>query len=206
MVSIQISDLTHEFDDRIVFSAIDFAFDGGCMSITGPNGSGKSTLVRVLAGLLTPTDGGVVISLDGTPVPRDSTRGIIGLVAPDVRLYGELTTRENLQFLANARACKVSAGRIDEVMEEVGIAARADDPIRALSSGLRQRACFAAALLHRPPLLFLDEPSSNLDADGIRMTREVIARQSESGMVVIATNDADEAALGAARIDLGVKR
>ena len=155
---------------------------------------------------MAPTDGGVDITLDGATVPRDSARDIIGLVAPDVRLYGELTTRENLQFLGSARAGRVDPSRIDEVMEEVGIAVRADDPIRSLSSGLRQRACFASALLHRPPLLFLDEPSSNLDEIGIRMTREVIARQSEWGMVVIATNDADEAALGDARIDLGVTR
>lgn len=206
MVSIQISDLKHEFDDRVVFSTIDFAFDGGCMSITGPNGSGKSTLIRIMAGLLTSTEGRVTISFDGAYIPRDSVRDVIGFVAPDVRLYGELSTRENLEFLANARACGLDRSRIYEVLEEAGIAERADDPVRELSSGLRQRACFAAALVHRPHLLFLDEPSSNLDEAGIRMTREVIAVQRRRGMVVIATNDAEEAALGEARIDLGGAR
>ncbi|MHB9038183.1 MAG: heme ABC exporter ATP-binding protein CcmA [Armatimonadota bacterium] len=202
MVKLLISDLAHEFDEREVFSSINFEFDGACMAIIGHNGSGKSTLVRIIAGLLAPTCGEVAFEVDGVRVPRDCVRDIVGLVAPDVRLYAELSARENLKFLVAARGCASDSCRIDEVLEEVGLADRADDPIRELSSGLRQRASFAAALIHDPYVLLLDEPSTNLDKKGIDMTRNVIDRHSKRGIVVLATNDPDEAALGEVSLDI----
>lgn len=205
MLSIRISDLTHEFEDREVLRNIDFYYDGACMTVTGHNGSGKSTLLRIVAGLLTPTQGEVVVSVDGGPVDRDDLRSITGLVAPDVRLYAELTTRENLAFIARARGIANSGSRINEVLAEVGLTQRADDPIGELSTGLRQRACFAAALLHQPRLLLLDEPSSNLDEEGLRMLHSVLDIQRSRGMIIIATNNPAEAELGSARLDLGGK-
>lgn len=206
MVSLRISDLTHEFDDREVFRSVDFEFDGTRLAVTGPNGSGKSTLLRILAGLLTPTSGEVAVSIDGACVSHDALRDVVGLVAPDVRLYGELSARENLRFLAGARASEPPPGRILEVLEEVGLAERADDPVHELSSGLRQRACFAAAMLHGPRLLLLDEPSTNLDEDGVEMIHSVIERQAGWGMVVLATNNPTEAITAQARLDLGERR
>jgi heme exporter protein A len=206
VVSLRISGLTHEYDAREVFAGLDFTFDGGCMSVTGPNGSGKSTLIKILAGLLTPVAGSVSISVDGSPVPREAVRGVVGVAAPDVRLYGELTVRENIEFLLRARGVGVHGGRIEEVLEEVGLRERAGDEVRELSTGLGQRACLACAILHRPPLLLLDEPCSNLDADGSAMVRDLISRYAEVGMVVLAANDPGEVALGSARLDLGARR
>ncbi|MCE5198935.1 MAG: heme ABC exporter ATP-binding protein CcmA [Armatimonadota bacterium] len=204
MVSLSISNLTHEFDGREVLRSLNFTFGGSCMIITGPNGSGKSTLLRVIGGLLTPTEGDVTISIDGTPIPRDSVKEMAGIAAPDIRLYAELSARENLAFLVRARGIKT--GRIMETLEEVGLANRADDPVRELSSGLRQRACLAATLVHEPKLLLLDEPSTNLDADGVEMLWRMIERRSKLGMVVLATNDPAEAALGETVLNLGAKR
>lgn len=203
MVSLRVSDLTHEFGDRVVFNSMNHVFDGACLAITGPNGSGKSTLVRIIAGLLTPTEGKVTIEVDGTELPRESVRDYVGLVAPDVHLYDELTARENLLFISQAKGLRLSNGRIDETLEEVGLKQRANDPVRELSSGLRQRACFAAALIHNPIMLLLDEPSTNLDQDGVEMVRGVIERYSRRGMVVLATNDPNEVDLGTAVLRLG---
>jgi heme exporter protein A len=202
MVKLLISNLSHEYDDREVLRSINFAIEDARMAITGANGSGKSTLMRIIAGLLSPTVGDVALEIDGVRVPHECVRDVVGLVAPDIRLYDELTIRENLKFLASARGYSKPT-RLDQVMEEVGIADRADDPVKNLSSGLQRRANYAAALLHDPFVLLLDEPSTNLDKKGIEMTRNVIERQSKRGIVVLATNDSDEAALCESHLDLG---
>ena len=204
MLSLRITQLTHEYDEREVFKCVDFAFDGACLAVTGPNGSGKSTLLRIIAGLLTPTCGTAEVLSDGSPITREILRNIVGLVAPDVRLYSELTTRENLDFLMKVRSSRASGSHVSEILEFVELKERADDPVRELSTGLRQRANFAAALVHKPYLLLLDEPTSNLDDDGIAMVRSVIERQKQIGMVVLATNDPTEADIADARLQIGV--
>ncbi len=203
MVSLHLQDLSHEYDDRLVFESVGFDFDGARVSIVGPNGSGKTTLVRIISGLTTPTCGKAEIAIDGSVISRDSMRDVVGLVSPEVRLYGELSTRENLEFLAGARCGSTVIERVNEVLELVGLAQRADDPVSELSSGLRQRACFAAAILHKPRVLLLDEAFSYLDEAGVAMAHGLIERQAKAGMVVIATNSPEEAALGESRLDLG---
>lgn len=206
MVEIRARELTHEFDDREVLRSLSFTCSASSLAITGPNGSGKSTLARILAGLLTPTEGDMQILVEGELIGRDSLRNVAGLAAPDVRLYAELTVRENLAFLSQARARTIPEQRMLEALERVGLAERADDVLAQLSSGLRQRASLAAAVLHRPQLLILDEPSTNLDERGMEVVRELIEEQKRCGMVVVATNDASEAALCSERLDLGAMR
>lgn len=203
MIEIRISDLTHEFDDREVFNSINFTFDGSCLAVTGPNGSGKSTLLRIMAGLLTPTGGSVSIWVNDEVVPRELYRDIIALAAPDVRLYNELTPLENLKFLARARRLAVNDSDLIRILENTGLASRINDPVGELSSGLRQRAGVAAALVSNPKILLLDEPFSNLDESGIRMMRDIIEDHKTKGMVVIATNDSEEAELADIRLDMG---
>lgn len=202
MVGVRISNLSHEFDGREVFSSRDFAYDGSCLAVTGQNGSGKSTLLRILSGLLTPYSGEAAIVVDGEPVTHEQLRTMIGLAAPDLRLYTELSARENLRFLLRARGVTEIEQRVIMTLERVGLVDRADDPVGELSSGLRQRAALAAAIAHDPKVLLLDEPSSNLDEAGISMLCGLIDAWRDRGLVVIATNDPDEAALGSERFDL----
>lgn len=206
MAGVRISNLAHEFDGREVFRSIDLAYDGSCLAVTGPNGSGKSTLLRILAGLLTPTSGEARFVVDGQDAPRERLRGMIGLAAPDVRLYAELSARENLRFLLRARGCGEIDERASSALERVGLCDRGDDRVGELSSGLRQRAALAAAIAHDPVILLLDEPSSNLDESGMRMLHGMIESRRASGLVIIATNDPDEAALASERLDLGSAR
>jgi heme exporter protein A len=206
VAGVRISNLTHEFDGREVFRSLDFAYGGACLAITGPNGSGKSTLLRILAGLLTPTAGEAKLVVDGDEIERSHVRTLIGMAAPDVRLYSELSARENIGFLLRARGLSEIERRTADALERVGLAERGDDVVGELSSGLRQRAAVAAAIAHEPPVLLLDEPSSNLDEPGIRMLHGIVEWQRARGLVVIATNDPDEAALASERLDLGAAR
>ena len=202
MVGVRISNLAHEFDGREVFASLDFAYNGSCLAITGPNGSGKSTLLRIFSGLLTPCSGEATLIVDGEPIPRERVSSIIGFAAPDMRLYAELSTRENLRFLLRARGASDVEQHISSALGQVGLENRADDPVSELSSGLRQRALLAAAIAHDPKVLLLDEPSSNLDEAGISMLRDLINTWQGRGLVVIATNDSNEAALGSECFDL----
>lgn len=201
MLSIQLSGLTHDFDSRTVLDSIDFEFGGRCLAVTGPNGSGKSTLLRILSGLLTPSVGEANVSIDGVAVPREKLRDVVGLAAPGVRLYEELTALENIRFTLAARG--IPGDHAEAALELVGLADRANDVVGELSSGLYRRACLGAAIAHNPLLLLLDEPESNLDEAGREVLDCIVERWCERGMVVIATNDPAEAARGEARLDLG---
>jgi heme exporter protein A len=203
LIGIRITDLAHEYDEREVFHSVNFACDAPCLAVTGHNGSGKSTLLRIIAGLLVPTSGKASVLINGSALDRESLRAMVGMAAPDIRLYSDLTTRENLRFLLKARCSSYGEERISQVLDDVGLASRADDLVRELSTGLRQRACFAAAIVHSPGILLLDEPSSNLDSDGLAMVRSVIDSRTRRGMVVLATNDSAEAEIASACLDLG---
>lgn len=184
------------FGRRVLFRKLDLVARGGeTLAITGSNGSGKSTLVRILAGVLTPTRGRVVMRRDGDEVPDVDRPFSTGLVAPYLNVYDGFTPRENLEFIARARRLEDAARRIESVLERVTLADRADDYVGTFSSGMKQRMRFAAALLADPPVVILDEPTSNLDEAGIRTVDGIVRACTADGKVVIvATNDADEAA------------
>lgn len=206
MVSLRISNLTHEFDDRMVLRGLNCDFTGSCLVVTGPNGSGKSTLLKIIAGLLTPVEGDVVISVDGQVISPFARRDFIGMCAPDLHLYPELSPRENLRFLLTAKSVPAGENVILHALDRVGLGDRADDPVKTLSSGLRRRAAIASAFVHKPLVLLLDEPSSNLDEPGKAMLASIIEDQRRCGMVVIATNERDEADFGEERLVLGDQR
>jgi len=170
-------------------------FEGGhSTAITGSNGSGKSTLVRILAGLMRPTRGEVMLNVDGHRI-EDAVRPLsCGLVAPYLNVYDGFTPRENLDFLAKARGIQDRDDRISSVLDQVQILARADDAVNTFSSGMLQRVRIASALLSDPPVLLLDEPTATLDVGGISMVRSVIDTALENGkIVIVATNEPEEA-------------
>ncbi|HEX8385758.1 MAG TPA: ABC transporter ATP-binding protein [Rubricoccaceae bacterium] len=173
---------------------------GAPLAVVGPNGSGKSTLLLVLAGVVAPTAGAVRLTVDGRGVPDDERPLRVGLVAPSLQLYEPLTARENLTFLARARGLADAAVRVDGALDRVGLLARADEPLATFSTGMRQRMRLAAAVLHRPAVLLLDEPGATLDAEGRALVAALIAEPGP--VVVVATNDPDEAALCPRRLTL----
>lgn len=196
MPRLVVEDLGKRFGRRVLFRRLSFGLDGGqALAVTGANGSGKSTLLRLLAGVLRPSKGAVTLHLDGRALPAEARPLHTGLVAPYLNVYDGFTAAENLEFLARARRLPAAAARRTAVLDLVGLADRADDLVATYSSGMKQRVKYAAALLAEPPLLLLDEPTTNLDAAGLAMVERVMAYQRTAGrLLVIATNTAAEAA------------
>ena len=157
---------------------------GEALLVVGSNGSGKSTLLRVLAGLLAPERGRVDYREEGAALDIAARRRAVGFVAPDLALYEELTTLENLRFFCRLRG--VPESRAAEMLDLVGLPH--DRPAGALSSGMRQRLRWTWALLARPRLLLLDEPFQNLDAPGIEHGTELLARHLEGGGLAVVAN------------------
>ncbi|HYL06478.1 MAG TPA: ATP-binding cassette domain-containing protein [Thermoanaerobaculia bacterium] len=178
---------------------------GEALLVTGRNGSGKSTLLRCLAGLLAPDSGDIEFREDGGPLDAAGRRRRIGLVAPDLAFYGELTAAENLAFFSRLRGLGRERG--DELLRRLELPP--DRLAAALSSGMRQRLRWAWALLHRPRLLLLDEPFQNLDAAGVAAAGRLLAEHlapgpgGPPGLAVIANPVPLEIGSVAARLDLG---
>jgi heme exporter protein A len=174
---------------------------GATLAVFGANGAGKTTLLRVLATLLRPHRGEV--SVLGHALPRDgwAVRGQIGLLAHEPLLYRDLTARENLRF--HARLHDVAPERAAELLEAVGMARRADEPVRSLSRGMAQRVAICRAVLHRPQLLLLDEPLANLDPGAADAVVPLIGRGTGAARVLI-SHDV-ELGLAEADVVLGLR-
>lgn len=195
-MTIKLTAIAKEFNRRLIFSDISFSLGGSeSIAITGRNGSGKSTLVKIICGLLAPTRGTIEFAWNGKAVVVEELRNHIGLVSPYLQLYDEFSGVENLEILSKIRADgALENGRIEDVLTMAGLWDRRKDYVRTYSSGMKQRLKYAFAILHRPALLILDEPTSNLDKEGVEMVRAIVEEQVKAGVLVVATNDAEEAA------------
>ena len=161
--------------------------EGDRYGLLGPNGSGKSTLVRMLLGLVYATSGS--ISVLGEPVPRHVSRVLpeIGALIEEPAAYPHLSGRANLRLLDAAGpggGRRTRRRRVDEALEQVGLAGIDRRPVRAYSLGMRQRLGLAAALVRRPRLLILDEPTNGLDPRGIRDIRDLLTGLNADGVTV----------------------
>ena len=178
------------YGERVALRDVSFALPAGAtVAVFGANGAGKTTLLRILAGLLRPHAGRAAVL--GAELPREAyrVRGRIGLLGHEPLLYRDLTVRENLRF--HARLHGVDAARGDALVDQVGLTARADDPVRTLSRGMTQRAAICRAVLHAPDLLLLDEPLANLDPGGALAVAPLIGRASGPARVLI-SHDAEQ--------------
>jgi heme exporter protein A len=192
-VSLQAEGIQKTFNRRKIFSGIQFAVrETDSLSITGRNGSGKSTLMKIIAGVLSPTSGSLTIRVGEGEVSPAERHRYVGFVSPYLQLYDEFTGVENLELFCEVRGIEAD---IHGLLQKVNLHARKNDLLRTYSSGMRQRLKYAFALLHRPPVLLLDEPTSNLDSEGKETVHAIIEEQKRSGIVVIATNDEEDRAL-----------
>ena len=171
----------------IAIDSLDLAVpEGGVFGFLGPNGSGKTTTIRCALGLVRPTAGGV--RLFGKPVPEDLHTSMrrVGAIVESPALFPSMTGRENLRLLAQLDG--IGNARVDQVLEDVGLADRSRDAVKSYSLGMRQRLGLAAALLKDPELLILDEPANGLDPAGIREVRELLRRLGTEGRTVFVSS------------------
>jgi heme exporter protein A len=191
--AIEVAGLRRDFGERTGLEGVTVELAAGeSLLVLGPNGAGKTTLLRVLATLLRPSAGTARVL--GCELPQDAwrLRGRIGYVGHEPLLYRDLSGRENLRFQARLHGLDREGAerRIEELLEAVGMAGRADEPVAELSAGMRQRLAICRAVLHGPELLLLDEPDSHLDAPGRDVARELIG--PEAGLTrVVVTHDPD---------------
>lgn len=191
--ALKVNQVTKHFANAILFRDVSFElYPGEVVAITGWNGSGKSTLLRIIAGLIRATKGNVEMILDGKPIAKEWRRRFIGMVAPALSLYDELTAIENLEFFCRVRGLPYDRKTCLNLIERVQLDGHADKICRAYSSGMKQRMKLIQALLHKPPLLLLDEPGSNLDTKGMKIVEEMVFEQRKTGMAIIASNEKRE--------------
>jgi heme exporter protein A len=175
--AIELRGLRRDYGERPALAGIDVSLGHGeSLLVLGSNGSGKTTLLRILATLLRPSGGEARVF--GASLPRDAwkVRGRIGLLGHDALLYRDLSGRENLRFHARLQGLRGEAAeaRISELLSAVGMERRGDDRVAELSAGMRQRIAACRCVLHEPELLLLDEPDSNLDADGRELVGHLV--------------------------------
>ena len=188
---ISIENLTKRFGERIAVAGIDLEIKSGeIFGLLGPNGAGKTTTVRILTLLSKKNSGSVKIC--GYDIEKDSERikELIGVVPQQMSLDQDLTGRENLVLQARLHHLKNKAAmeqRINEILEFVELTDRADDKSRRYSGGMKRRLMIGMALLHKPKMLFLDEPTVGLDPQVRRKMWDLIRKMNEAGMTVLLT-------------------
>lgn len=182
------------------FTAVDqLSFDiapGEIFGFLGPNGSGKSTTIRMLCGLLLPTEGEAFVQGIGVADEPERVRERIGYMSQQFSLYGDLTVYENMEFYGGVYGVEGQQfrSRAEQLLHRLELKGERDRLAMALSTGVRQRLALACALLHRPPVLFLDEPTSGVDPIVRRSFFELIRELSAQGVTtLITTHVMDEA-------------
>jgi ABC-2 type transport system ATP-binding protein len=195
MNSIEVDGLSRTFNGLQAVDRISFTVEAGeVFGFLGHNGAGKTTTIRMLSGQLRPTAG--VARVAGCDVTTDQERlkPLVGVVSENQNLYERMSGRENLAFAA--RLYGAHPGRIDEVLRQVGMLERANDNVKHYSNGMKQRLLIARALLHRPQIIFLDEPTRGLDPVVAREIRRLVVQLSTQGVTIFLTThymeEADE--------------
>jgi heme exporter protein A len=198
--AIEIAGLARRHGERLALSGVSLAVPAGAsLAVFGANGAGKSTLLRVLASLLRPHAGTVRVLGEELPGRAWKVRGRVGFAGHEPLLYRALSGRENLTY--HARLHRVALERVEEVLEQSGMRARAADPVRTLSRGMVQRLAVCRAVLHDPAVLLLDEPRANLDPAGAESLAPLLA-----GRTRVLTSHDPARGLAGADLALGLRR
>jgi ABC-2 type transport system ATP-binding protein len=187
---IQVQGLSKRFGDIQAVDGLDFSVkEGEIFGFLGPNGAGKTTTIRILVGLLRPDSGSALVN--GHDVLKEPVRAkeSVGVVPESSNLYGELSALENLIYMAQLYGLpkKEWRGRGEELLQEFNLLDRKDGKFQGFSRGMKRRLTIAAALIHRPRILFLDEPTTGLDVMSARGLRGMVKKLKKKGVTVFLT-------------------
>jgi ABC-2 type transport system ATP-binding protein len=186
MNTIETHELSRDFGEVNAVDRITISIPAGeLFGFLGPNGAGKTTTIRMLTGQLRPTSGGARVAGCDVVTERTQLKRRIGVVFEYQNLYERMSAVENLNFIADLYGA--SRRRVSDVLEQVGLAERAREPIQRYSNGMKQRLLIARALIPQPKVLFLDEPTRGLDPGMARDVRGIIAGLAQDGTTVFLT-------------------
>ncbi len=187
---VQVLNLVKKYGDFTAVKGISFDIqEGEVFSLLGPNGAGKTTTISVLSTLYAPTSGDAMIGAHSVVREPMAVRKIIGVVPQDLALYDDLSARENLSFWGqmyglSGKALRI---RIGEVLEQIGLTEKANQRIKTYSGGMKRRVNIGVGLLHKPRLLFMDEPTVGIDPQSRRAILDSVKELNRQGMTVLYT-------------------
>jgi ABC-2 type transport system ATP-binding protein len=192
--ALQVKDLSKVFGQQRALQQVSFNVKKGeVFGFLGPSGSGKTTTVKILTGQLMQTAGEVNILGKPAAKMKDADLGRIGILTDNSGLYERMTVQQNLDFYA--KLYSAAAGRVEEVLQLVGLAEDKKKPVKKLSKGMKQRVLLARAVLHKPEVLFLDEPTSALDPGNVQKMHELLRDLNREGTTIfLTTHNMEEAA------------
>ncbi len=188
--AVEVHDLTRKFGDFVAVDRVSLSVEAGqVFGFLGPNGAGKSTTIRMLCGLLLPSSGAGRVAGFDIMSESETIKRHIGYMSQKFSLYDDLSVEENIDFFSGIynvpRARRIE--RKDWVLDMAGLADKRDSPTRSLAGGWKQRLALGCAVLHEPPILFLDEPTSGVDPLSRRQFWDLIAQMSHRGTTVFVT-------------------
>jgi ABC-2 type transport system ATP-binding protein len=187
---LEVQNLVKKYGDFTAVKGISFDIkEGEIFSLLGPNGAGKTTTISMLSTLYTPTSGDATIG--GHSITRDpmAVKQMIGVVPQEIALYEDLTARENLVFWGQMYGLsgKPLNNRVDEVLEQIGLTDKAKNRVKTYSGGMKRRVNIGVGLLHKPRLLFMDEPTVGIDPQSRRAILDTVKDLNKQGMTVLYT-------------------
>lgn len=199
MWSIEVQELTRRFGSLTAVDHLSFEVrEGEIFGLLGPNGAGKTTTVRMLACLISPSEGSAKVG--GYDVVKEplKVREVVGILTENPSLYERLTAYENMDFFAEAyglTSAQEKRNRIRELLEFFGLWERRNDKVGTFSRGMKQKLAIARALVHKPPILFLDEPTAGLDPESSKGIRDLMERlsQHEKHTILLCTHRLEDA-------------
>ena len=190
MNAIEVRNLKKSFGDLQAVADASFkAVSGEVLSLLGPNGAGKSTTISMLSGLLAPTEGDASIMGYSVTKEPEAAKKSLGVVPQDIALYHDLSARENLVFWGKMYGLRGTAlkSRVDEVLEVIGLADRQKDHVGKFSGGMKRRVNIGVALLHKPDVIIMDEPTVGIDPQSRRHILDNVKELNKQGMTVLYT-------------------
>lgn len=187
--ALSIKNITKIYGKKRAADGVTFdVFPGEIFGFLGPNGAGKTTVIKSVLGFIFPDEGEVFINGYNTKTNYEKAMSSVGGIVENPEMYLNLSARQNIEMYARLHG-NIGKERIDEVLATVGLAARAKDPIKKYSLGMKQRIGLAQAIVHKPKLLILDEPTNGLDPTGIHQLRDILKKYAhEEGAAVMVSS------------------
>ena len=197
LAMIEVHELRKAFGKVNAVDGVSFEVEKGeFFGLLGPNGAGKTTTIRMLTGVIDPDSGGIVIGGRPMATHKLESKAHMGVIPEIGNVYPDLTARQNLELFAEFYGIgkREREARANKMLNDLGLAERADDMLRGFSKGMRQRVSIGCAMVHEPEILFLDEPTEGLDVQSRRMIIEKVKELNAKGStIVLTTHNIEEA-------------